>query len=463
MEKKSLWETWSPELKQSMTDFCEGYKAFMSKCKTERECVDEMIAMAEAAGYKNLFECIQNGEKLTAGSKVYANNRNRMLVLVQVGSEDLEKGLNILGAHIDSPRLDLKPNPLYEDNGFAMLKTHYYGGIKKFQWVTLPLALHGIVALKDGSTVKICIGEDAGDPVFGITDILPHLSKDQRTKNINEAFTGEDLNITFGSTPAAGADDDKELFKKNVLNILKDKYGIEEEDFQSAEIEVVPAGAARDLGIDRSMVYAYGHDDRICAYTSVMAQLDFANEIPKKTYVSLLVDKEEIGSVGATGMKSRFFENCMAEIMELCGGHNDLKMRRMWSASKMLSSDVSAAFDPNYPNVHEKNNAPFFHYGPVLHKYTGSGGKSGSNEATAEYIAQLRNAFDSHDIKYQMAELGKVDQGGGGTIAFILAEYPMDVIDLGIPLHNMHAPWEVAAKSDIFEAYRAYKVFLQNL
>lgn len=465
MEKKSLWEAWTPELKQSMTEFCEGYKSFMSKCKTERECVDEMIAMAEAAGYKNLFDCIKNGEKLTAGSKVYANNRNRMLALVQIGSEDLENGLNILGAHIDSPRLDLKPNPLYEDSGFAMLKTHYYGGIKKFQWVTLPLAIHGMVALKDGSTVKICIGEDAGDPVFGITDILPHLAKDQRSKTINEAFTGEDLNITFGSTPAESGEDEKEkdLFKKNVLNILKDKYGIEEEDFQSAEIEVVPAGPARDLGIDRSMVYAYGHDDRICAYTSVMAQLDFANEVPNKTYVSLLVDKEEIGSVGATGMKSRFFENCMAEIMELCGGYNDLKMRRMWAASKMLSSDVSAAFDPNFPSVHEKNNTPFFHYGPVLHKYTGSGGKSGSNDATAEYIAQLRKVFDDNEIKYQMAELGKVDQGGGGTIAFILAEYPMDVIDLGIPLHNMHAPWEVAAKSDIFEAYRAYKVFLQNL
>lgn len=463
MEKKSLWESWTPEMKQSMTEFCEGYKAFMSKCKTERECVDEMIAMAEAAGYKDLFECIKSGEKLTAGSKVYANNRNKMLMMVQIGTEELENGLNILGAHIDSPRLDLKPNPLYEDSGFAMLKTHYYGGIKKFQWVTMPLALHGVVAKKDGTTVKICIGEDAGDPVFGISDILPHLAKDQRGKNINEAFSGEDLNVTFGSTAAEGEDGEKDLFKKNVLDILKEKYGIEEADFQSAEIEVVPAGAARDLGIDRSMVYAYGHDDRICAYTSVMAQLDLAQEEAKKTYVTLLVDKEEIGSVGATGMHSKFFENCMAEIMELCGGYNELKLRRCLSASKMLSSDVSAGFDPNYANVHEKNNAPFFHYGPVLHKYTGSGGKSGSNDATAEYIAQLRQAFESHDVKFQMAELGKVDQGGGGTIAFILAQYSMDVIDLGIPLHNMHAPWEVAAKSDIFEAYRAYKVFLQNL
>ena len=462
MEKKSLWETWTPELKQSMMDFCEGYKDFMSKCKTERECVDELIVMAEKAGYKNLEECIAKGEKLVPGDKVYANNRNRFIVLVQIGEEDLSTGLRLLGAHIDSPRLDLKPNPLYEDSGFAMLKTHYYGGVKKFQWVTLPLAIHGVVCLKDGSTVKICIGEEAGDPVFGITDILPHLGKDQRNKTIGEAFTGEDLNVTFCSTPAEG-EDVKDPFKTNVLNILKEKYGIEEADFQSAEIEVVPAGAARDLGIDRSMVYAYGHDDRICAYTSVMAQLDFANEVTKKTYVSLLVDKEEIGSVGATGMKSRFFEHCMAEIMELCGGYNDLKMRRMWNNSKMLSSDVSAAFDPNFPSVHERNNAPFFHYGPVLHKYTGSGGKGGSNDATAEYVAELRNIFDNNEIKYQMAELGKVDQGGGGTIAFITAEYPMDVIDLGIPLHNMHAPWEVAAKSDIFEAYRAYKVFLTNI
>ena len=462
MEKKSLWETWTPELKQSMMDFCEGYKAFMSKCKTERECVDELIVMAEKAGYKNLEECIAKGEKLVPGDKVYANNRNRFIVLVQIGEEDLSTGLRLLGAHIDSPRLDLKPNPLYEDSGFAMLKTHYYGGVKKFQWVTLPLAIHGVVCLKDGSTVKICIGEDAGDPVFGITDILPHLGKDQRNKTIGEAFTGEDLNVTFGSTPAEG-EDVKDPFKTNVLNILKDKYGIEEADFQSAEIEVIPAGAARDLGIDRSMVYAYGHDDRICAYTSVMAQLDFANEVTKKTYVSLLVDKEEIGSVGATGMKSRYFEHCMAEIMELCGGYNDLKMRRMWNNSKMLSSDVSAAFDPNFPGVHERNNAPFFHYGPVLHKYTGSGGKGGSNDATAEYVAELRNIFDNNEIKYQMAELGKVDQGGGGPLAFITAEYPMDGIDLGIPLHNMQAPWAVAAKSDIFEAYRAYKVFLTNI
>ena len=462
MYSKNIWKNANEEKVQAIMDFCEGYKAFMSKCKTERECVDELIVMAEKAGYKNLEECIAKGEKLVPGDKVYANNRNRFIVLVQIGEEDLSTGLRLLGAHIDSPRLDLKPNPLYEDSGFAMLKTHYYGGVKKFQWVTLPLAIHGVVCLKDGSTVKICIGEDAGDPVFGITDILPHLGKDQRNKTIGEAFTGEDLNVTFGSTPAEG-EDVKDPFKTNVLNILKEKYGIEEADFQSAEIEVVPAGAARDLGIDRSMVYAYGHDDRICAYTSVMAQLDFANEVTKKTYVSLLVDKEEIGSVGATGMKSRFFEHCMAEIMELCGGYNDLKMRRMWNNSKMLSSDVSAAFDPNFPSVHERNNAPFFHYGPVLHKYTGSGGKGGSNDATAEYVAELRNIFDNNEIKYQMAELGKVDQGGGGTIAFITAEYPMDVIDLGIPLHNMHAPWEVAAKSDIFEAYRAYKVFLTNI
>lgn len=463
MEKKSLWETYSPEMKQSMTEFCEEYKAFMSTCKTERECVDEMIRLAEAKGYKNLFECVKNGEKLTAGSKVYANNRNKMLLLAQVGSGSMENGLNILGAHIDSPRLDLKPNPLYEDGSFALLKTHYYGGIKKFQWVTLPLALHGTVVKKDGEAVKICIGEDPSDPVFGITDILPHLGKDQRNKTMADVFTGEDLNVTFGSTGDKSDEAEKEPFKRCVLNILKDKYGIEEEDFQSAEIEVVPAGAARDMGLDRSMVYAYGHDDRICAYTSLRAQLDLADEVPEKTYITLLVDKEEIGSVGATGMQSKFFENCMAEIMDLYTGYSDLALRRCLAASKMLSSDVSAGFDPNYAYVHEKNNAPFFHKGPVLHKYTGSGGKGGSNDATPEYIAELRHVFSENNVAFQMAELGKVDQGGGGTIAYILAQYSMDVIDLGIPLHNMHAPWEVAAKTDIYEAYRAYKVFLQNL
>ncbi|MBO4887380.1 MAG: aminopeptidase [Firmicutes bacterium] len=463
MAKKSLWLTYSPEAIQKMNEFCEGYKAFMSTCKTERECTDAFIEMAEKAGYRNLYALIKEGAKLVPGDKVYANNREKMLMLVQLGKEPLAEGLRILGAHIDSPRLDLKPHPLYEDSEFAMFKTHYYGGIKKFQWVTLPLALHGVVALKDGSVKKVVIGEDPSDPVLGISDILPHLGKDQMSKPIGEAFTGEDLNVNIGNAAMPDGEDEKELVKKNILRILKDKYGMEEDDFESAEIEVVPAGAARDFGLDRSMVFAYGHDDRICAYTSVMAQLDLADTVPEKTYVTLLVDKEEIGSVGATGMHSKFFENEMAEIMELAGGYSELALRRMLKNSAMLSSDVSAGFDPNYAGVHEKNNAPLFSYGPVLHKYTGSRGKGGSNDATAEYIAQLRRIFDDAEVRFQLGELGKVDQGGGGTIAYILAQYSMDVIDLGIPLHNMHAPWEVAAKPDIFEAYRAYKVFLEKL
>ena len=463
MAKKSLWLTYSPEMIQKMNDFCEGYKQFMSVCKTERECVNTFIEMAEKAGYQDLYACVKEGKALKAGDKVYASNRNKMLMLAQLGEEDLEKGLNILGAHIDSPRLDLKPHPLYEDTEFAMFKTHYYGGIKKFQWVTLPLALHGVIAKKNGEVVKVVIGEDPSDPVLGISDILPHLGKDQRAKTLGEAFTGEDLNLNIGNAAMPDGEDEKDLVKKNVLRIQKEKYDVEEDDFESAEIEVVPAGAARDFGLDRSMVFAYGHDDRICAYTSVMAQLDLADTTPKKTYVTLLVDKEEIGSVGATGMHSKFFENCMAEILELTGSYSELKLRRMLSSSAMLSSDVSAGFDPNYASVHERNNAPFFSYGPVLHKYTGSGGKGGSNDATAEYIARIRNIFDQADVRVQLAELGKVDQGGGGTIAYILAQYSMDVIDLGIPLHNMHAPWEVAAKTDIYEAYRAYKVFLEKI
>lgn len=458
---ESLWKKYTPEQKKETFDFCEGYKAFMSACKTERECVWEFTRLAEEAGYKNFNDIRNDKTQLKAGDKVYAINRQKMLMLVQIGSDDMEKGLAILGAHIDSPRLDLKPHPLYEDTDFAMMKTHYYGGIKKFQWVTLPLALHGVVAKKDGSTVTIRIGDQPGDPVFGISDVLPHLAKDQRAKSLNDAFTGEDLNLNVGSQPADNEED--EAVKKNILSILKDKYGIEEDDFESAELEVVPAGAARDFGFDRSMVFAYGHDDRICAYTSVMAQLSMKDRIFPRTFVTLLVDKEEIGSVGATGMHSRFFENTMAEIMDKAGQFSELKLRRMLSNSKMLSSDVSAGFDPNYASVYEKNNAPYLNKGPVLHKYTGSGGKSGSNDATAEYIASLRKIWDESDVQYQIAELGKVDQGGGGTIAYILAQYSMDVIDLGIALHNMHAPWEVAAKTDIYEGYRAYRVFLQKI
>lgn len=465
--KKSLWQTYTQKQLKDMEAFNKGYISFMSACKTERECTAYFRSMAEKAGYKPLEKLVAAGKKLRPGTKIYVTNREKMLMLVQLGTEPLEKGLSILGAHIDSPRLDLKPHPLYEDSEFAMLKTHYYGGIKKFQWVTLPLALHGVVVQKDGKTVPVCIGEKPEDPVFGISDILPHLGKDQAVKSLGEAFGGEDLNVNIGSAPLKTSgnkkEETKDAVKQNVLRILKEMYGIEEDDFESAEIEVVPAGAAREFGLDRSMIYAYGHDDRICAYTSALAQLDLAAQKNAKTYVTLLVDKEEIGSVGATGMHSKFFENSMAEIMELCGGYDELKLRRMLAASKMLSSDVSAGFDPNFAGVHERNNAPFFNYGPVLHKYTGSRGKGGSNDATPEYIAELRRIFDKNKIAFQLAELGKVDQGGGGTIAYILAEYSMDVIDLGIPVHNMHAPWELAAKTDIFEAYRAYQAFLTEI
>lgn len=461
MSKKTLWVTYTPEQKEAMTAFCENYKDFMSECKTERECVLSIINEAEALGYVDLNTVIANGTPLAPGSKVYANNRGKMLMLVQIGKGTFKENMNILGGHIDSPRIDLKPTPLYEDSGFAMLKTHYYGGIKKYQWTVLPLALHGFVVKKDGRTIPVVIGEDPSDPVLGISDILPHMDKDQRTKPIGTAFTGEDLNVCFGSIPAEGEEENP--LHANILNILKDRYDMDEDDFMSAEFEVVPAGRARDFGIDRSMIMAYGHDDRICSYTSAQAQLYYANEITDKTLVTLLVDKEEIGSVGATGMESHFFENAIAEIMELTGEYSELRLRRALASAKMLSSDVTNGFDPNFASIHDKYNAPYFAMGPTLHKYTGSGGKGGSNDATPEFIAQLRDIFDSEDIKFQLAELGKVDQGGGGTIAWIMANYNMDVIDLGIPMHSMHAPWEVASKTDIYEAYRAYKAFLAKM
>lgn len=459
MNKKTLWESYSPERKTALTSFCEDYRKHLSRCKTERECVVDMVERAKRYGYKDLEELLKSGTKLKSGDKVYASNRGKMLVLVQVGAKPMTEGMNILGAHIDSPRLDLKPNPLYEDSGLALFKTHYYGGIKKFQWVTLPLALHGVIAKKDGSVQQIVLGEDPEDPVLGISDILPHLGKDQAEKKIGEAFTGEDLNVCVGSIPEA--ETEKDAVKKNILKLLKEKYQMEEDDFLSSELEIVPAGPARDYGLDRSMILGYGHDDRVCGYTSFMAMMDTPEAT--RTLVTVLTDKEEIGSVGATGMYSRFFENVIAEVMELCGDYSELKLRRAMAASKMLSSDVSAAFDPNFPSVSEKNNTPFFGYGPAFFKYTGSKGKGGSNDATAEFIATLRELFDNEGIVFQMGELGKVDQGGGGTIAFIPAQMSMDVIDMGIPLHSMHAPFEVASKADIYEAYRAYKAFLTNL
>ena len=454
--EKCAWEKYDEQGIKEIFDFNEGYKNFMSLCKTERECVKETIRIAEENGYKNLDDVIKNGEALKAGDKVYANNMDKAIALFIVGERPMEDGMKILGAHIDSPRLDLKQNPLYEDTDLALLETHYYGGIKKYQWVTLPLAIHGVVCKKDGTKVDIVIGEDDNDPVIGISDLLVHLAQTQQEKKANKVIEGEDLNVLVGSIPLKG--EEKDTVKANILKILNDKYGIEEEDFLSAELEIVPAGKARDYGIDRSMVMAYGHDDRVCSYSSLMAMLK-VDKIDK-TCVCLLVDKEEIGSVGATGMQSKFFENTVAEVMDRVGDYSDIKLRRALKNSKMLSSDVSAAFDPNYPSVMEKKNSAYFGKGLVFNKYTGSRGKGGCNDANPEFIAELRAIMDKHDVAFQTAELGKVDQGGGGTIAYILANYNMEVIDCGVALHNMHAPWEVASKVDIYEAMKGYYAFL---
>jgi aspartyl aminopeptidase len=459
LEKKwdYAWDKYTEDDLKQVFALAESYKDFLSRCKTERECVDYFITMAEQQGYRNLDALIEKGGSLKPGDKVYAVNKGKTLALFIVGREPFEKGLNILGAHIDSPRLDLKQNPLYEDGDLAMLKTHYYGGIKKYQWVALPLAIHGVVVKKDGSPVQIVIGEEEDDPVFGISDLLIHLASDQMEKKLGKAIEGEDLNVCFGSIPLKDTEE-KERVKKNILKLLYEKYGIVEEDLVSAELEVVPAGKARDFGLDRSMVIGYGQDDRVCAYTSFEAIMGINN--PEKTCVALMVDKEEIGSVGATGMTSRFFENALAEIMALAGRYNELNLRRCLANSKMLSCDVSVGFDPNFPSVVEKRNTAYLGKGVVLNKYTGTRGKSGSNDANPEYIAEIRRIMDKHGVSWQTSELGKVDQGGGGTIAYILAEYGMEVIDCGVPLHNMHAPWEVASKADIYETMRGYLAFL---
>jgi aspartyl aminopeptidase len=398
---------------------------------------------------------------LKAGDRVYANNMGKGMALFVIGKESMEKGMNILGAHIDSPRLDLKQDPLYEDTDFAMLDTHYYGGIKKYQWVTLPLALHGVIAKKDGTVVKVNIGDKPGDPVFGVSDLLIHLSAEQLEKKAAKVIEGENLDLLIGSIPMQTEDEKvKEKVKANIMNLLTKEYGIEEEDFLSAEIEVVPAGEAKDYGFDRSMIMGYGHDDRVCAYPSFEAML--VTENPEITSVCLLVDKEEIGSVGASGMESRFFENTVAEVMNAAGTYSELALRRALANSKVLSSDVSAAFDPNFPSVMTKRNTAYFGKGLVFNKYTGARGKSGSNDANAEYVGKLRNIMDSNDVSFQTAELGKVDQGGGGTIAYILANYGMNVIDSGVPVLNMHAPWEIISKVDLYEAYRGYIAFLKE-
>lgn len=454
----NAWKKYDEKGIKEIFDFNEGYKKFISECKTERECVKESIKIAKNHGFKDLNDVIKSGEKLKPGDKVYANNMDKALALFVIGEENMEKGLKILGAHVDSPRLDLKQNPLYEDTDLAFLDTHYYGGVKKYQWVTLPLALHGVVVKKDGSKIDVVIGEDESDPVVGISDLLIHLAANQMDKKAAKVIEGEDLNVLVGSMPLK--DEEKNAVKANVLKILKEKYDFEEDDFLSAEIEVVPAGKARDYGLDRSMIIGYGQDDRVCAYTSLMATVEI--EKVDKTCVCLLVDKEEVGSIGATGMHSRFFENVVAEVLDKTTDYSDIKLRRCLTNSKMLSSDVSAAYDPNYPSVMEKRNSAYFGNGIVFNKYTGARGKSGCNDANAEYMAELRAMMEKYDVSFQTAELGKVDQGGGGTIAYILAQYNMDVIDCGVALQNMHAPWEVASKVDVFEAKNGYIAFLNE-
>lgn len=464
MEKKNAWKKYKEEDLKKLNDLCDDYKRFLTVAKTERESANEIIKRAEEKGYQDLEKYISEGRRILPGDKIYVNNKGKAVALFNIGKEPITNGMNILGAHIDSPRIDLKANPLYESEGFAYFDTHYYGGIKKYQWVTLPLALHGVVVKKDGTKIDINIGEKEDDPVFGITDLLPHLAGEQMKKESAKLIEGENLDIIIGNKPLSNnseeKNDEKEEIKTNILNILKEQYDITEDDFLSAEIEAVPAGKARDFGLDRSMIMAYGQDDRVCAYTSLEAFLQIEDTM--KTLSCILVDKEEIGSVGATGMESHFFDNAIAEICVLMGNDSSLAVRRVLNHSKMLSSDVNAAYDPLYKSVMDKRNSSQFGHGLVFCKYTGARGKSGSNDANAEYIAELRKIMDEENIAFQISELGKVDAGGGGTIAYILANYNVEVIDCGVGVLSMHAPWEVTSKSDIYEAYRGYIAFLQN-
>ena len=467
-------------------DLADDYKDFLGNCKTERECVDRIVNEAEENGYMELSKARREGRSLSAGDRVYSVWMNKSVALFEIGSEPLENGLNILGAHIDSPRLDVKQNPMYEDSGIAYLDTHYYGGIKKYQYVTLPLAIHGVIVKKSGETVIVNIGEDEDDPVFFVSDLLVHLSADQLKKPGSTVIEGEALDVVIGNRPILfdGAEPDgenkekddktdsnktdtnkkeanaKDPVRRSVLKILEDMYGISEADFESAELEIVPAGKPRDAGFDRSMVLGYGQDDRVCAYASHRAQMETHGL--RRTSCTLLVDKEEIGSIGATGMRSRFFENALAEVMDLCGCYSELGLRRALANSCMLSADVGAAFDPSFASAFEKKNTAYLGKGMVFHKFTGSRGKAGSNDANAEYIAYLRDLFDRASVCSQTAEVGRVDQGGGGTIAYILSLYGMNVVDCGVPVLSMHAPWEAVNKADLFEAYRGYKAFLQE-
>lgn len=459
MERELSWKKYKSRQLKEIEALSKSYREYLNEGKTERECVKKSVELAESAGYKNIEEYIEQGKELSAGDKVYAINMNKSVALFNIGSDKIESGMNILGAHIDSPRMDIKQNPLYEDESFAYLDTHYYGGIKKYQWVALPLAIHGVVVKKSGETVDIVIGEDKNDPVVCVTDLLVHLAGEQLEKKAAKVIEGEALDILIGSRPLEGSE--KNAVKANILKLLKKKYNIEEDDFISAELEVVPAGKARNAGIDESMIMAYGQDDRVCAYTSLAAMLE-VQEV-RRTACCLLVDKEEIGSVGATGMKSKFFENTVAEIINLMGSYSELTLRRCLQNSRMLSSDVSAAYDPSYASFFEKKNAAFFGKGMVFNKFTGARGKSSSNDANAEYIADIRRVMDEHNVSFQTAELGKVDVGGGGTIAYILSLYGMEVIDCGVAVLNMHAPWEVTSKADIYETKNGYETFLKYL
>lgn len=484
MEKKNTWETYDTKQLKKLEKLNEEYREFLDNGKTERECIDTIVNTIEAEGYVELEKLIKSGGSLKKGDKVYSVWMNKSIIMFHIGEEPMSDGMNILGAHIDSPRLDVKQNPLYEDGGFAYLDTHYYGGVKKYQWVTIPLAIHGVVVKKDGATVEINVGENEDDPVFFVSDLLIHLAQEQLEKKAAKVIEGEALDIIIGNKPILiektdggeaaekseadkkKTDSDKsketgkDAVKIGILNILRENYGIEEEDFISAELEVVPAGKAREAGFDRSMILAYGQDDRVCAFTSMKAMLDMKKAT--KTVCCILVDKEEIGSVGATGMQSRFFENTVAEVMNLCGEYSELNVRRGLSRSCMLSSDVSSAYDPSYAGSFDKKNVAFMGCGMVFNKFTGARGKSGSNDANAEYLAHIREIFDKESIHFQTAELGKVDVGGGGTIAYILALYGMNVIDSGVAVMNMHAPWEATSKADVYEAYRGYKAFVEG-
>lgn len=467
MEPKSVWKSYNTVKIRECEEFCRQYREFLDNGKTERECVNVIVNMAEEAGYVELSERLKDKKAVKKGDKVYAVNMNKSIVLFNIGDEPLISGMNILGAHIDSPRMDVKANPLYEDGSIAYLDTHYYGGVKKYQWVTIPLSLHGVVVKKDGKTIELAIGEDEDDPVFFVSDLLIHLASKQMDKKASEVIEGEALDIIVGNRPlnvrakkGEEKKDEKDPVKKMILKILKDEYGMEEEDFLSAELEVVPAGKAREAGFDKSMILAYGQDDRVCAFSSLYAFLSCKNVA--RTACLILTDKEEIGSVGATGMTSLFFENVIAKIMGRAGAGNGYEVRDCLANSCMLSSDVNAAFDPSYASVFDKKNASHMGAGMVLSKFTGSRGKSGSNDANAEYIAYLRKIFDGARVIYQIAELGKVDAGGGGTIAYIMAKYGMNVIDAGVAILNMHAPFEASSKADVYETMRGYVAFLNG-